>query len=64
MTASRRQDAESRTINVEQHHLRLRRLEDEIAELLDLQAGLEGQLQLRACASCRDETAATLSRDA
>ena len=42
-------DAESRTIDVEEHHLRLRRLEYQVAELLDLQAGLEGELELGAC---------------
>mmetsp|Transcript_24498 Transcript_24498/g.79156 ORF Transcript_24498/g.79156 Transcript_24498/m.79156 type:complete len:287 (-) Transcript_24498:5763-6623(-) len=35
-------------VDVEQHHLRLRRLEDQITELLHLQARLERQLQLRA----------------
>lgn len=35
-------------VQVEQHHLRLRGLQDEVSELLDLQTGLEGQLQLRA----------------
>ena len=35
-------------VDVEEHHLRLRRLEDQVAELLDLEAGLEGELQLRA----------------
>ena len=42
-------DAESRTVDVEQHHLRLGGLEDEVAELLDLEAGLEGELELGAC---------------
>mmetsp|Transcript_62206 Transcript_62206/g.196851 ORF Transcript_62206/g.196851 Transcript_62206/m.196851 type:complete len:1067 (-) Transcript_62206:4174-7374(-) len=33
-------------VDVEEYHLGLRRLENEVAELLDLEAGLEGQLQL------------------
>jgi len=43
------EDAESRAVDVEEHHLRLGGLEDEVAELLDLEAGLEGELELRAC---------------
>ena len=43
------EDADSRAVDVEQHHLRLRRLQDEVAEFLDLEAGLEGELELRAC---------------
>ncbi len=35
-------------IEVEQHHLRLCSLQDQISKLLHLQTGLEGQLQLRA----------------
>lgn len=35
-------------IQVEQHHLRLCGLQDEVSKLLHLQASLEGQLQLRA----------------
>ena len=42
-------DAESRTIDVEEHHLRLRRLEYQVAELLHLQTGLEGELELGTC---------------
>lgn len=34
-------------VQVEQHHLRLRGLEDEVAELLHFEARLERQLQLR-----------------
>lgn len=33
-------------VDVEEDHLRLSRPEDEVAELLYLQAGLEGELQL------------------
>ena len=43
------QDADARTVDVEEHHLRLGGLEDEVAELLDLEAGLEGELELGAC---------------
>mmetsp|Transcript_35223 Transcript_35223/g.88355 ORF Transcript_35223/g.88355 Transcript_35223/m.88355 type:complete len:558 (+) Transcript_35223:1414-3087(+) len=35
-------------VDVEQHHLRLRGLQDQVAELLDLERCLEGQLQLGA----------------
>ena len=35
-------------VDVEEHHLRLGCLEDQVAKLLDLEARLEGQLQLRA----------------
>ena len=42
-------DAESHTIDVKEHHLRLRRLEYQVAELLDLEAGLEGELELGTC---------------
>mmetsp|Transcript_63136 Transcript_63136/g.136700 ORF Transcript_63136/g.136700 Transcript_63136/m.136700 type:complete len:725 (-) Transcript_63136:4486-6660(-) len=35
-------------VEVEEHHLRLRGLQDQIAELLDLHAGLEGQGELGA----------------
>lgn len=38
-------------VDVEQHHLRLGGLEDQVPELLDLEARLEGQLQLRALCS-------------
>ena len=35
-------------VEVEENHLRLCGLENEVTELLDLEAGLEGQLKLRA----------------
>ena len=44
----RRDGLEPVVVEVEQHHLRLRRLQDQVSELLHLQTGLEGQLQLRA----------------
>lgn len=43
----RRDGLQPVVIEIEQHHLRLCRLQDEISELLHLQTGLEGQLQLR-----------------
>ena len=42
-------DADSRTVDVEEHHLRLRRFQDEVAEFFHFEAGLEGELELRAC---------------
>lgn len=43
----RRDGLQPVVIEIEQHHLRLCRLQDEISKLLHLQTGLEGQLQLR-----------------
>mmetsp|Transcript_51851 Transcript_51851/g.121766 ORF Transcript_51851/g.121766 Transcript_51851/m.121766 type:complete len:1251 (+) Transcript_51851:175-3927(+) len=43
-----RDGAQPVVVEVEQEHLRLRRLQDDVAELLDLERGLERQLQVAA----------------
>lgn len=43
----RRDSLEPVVVEVEQHHLRLCSLQDQVSKLLHLQTGLEGQLQLR-----------------
>ena len=48
-------------VEVKQHHLRLCGLEDEVTELLHLQAGLEWQLQLRALRNKQTHPASAFS---